>query len=158
MDKSPVTNAQYKKFLDENQQWSKDSIDKKYHDGNYLKHWDGNVYPTGKGNNPVVYVSWYAAMAYARWMGKRLPTEAEWKKASRGAYDFSNMCNHWEWCSFVKGPVSSTSDFTNITENRALRGDSDERRRENRSPARETVSPKHTDRLISFRCVRDVSA
>ena len=77
MDKYPVTNAEFKKFLDA-------SHYRPQNDLNFLRDWKGGTYPDGWANKPVTWVSIEDARAYAKWAGKRLPHEWEWQYAAQG--------------------------------------------------------------------------
>jgi len=56
--------------------------------------WSGGTFPEGKGDHPVVGVSWYEATAFGRWLGKELPTREQWWRAAlgdtRGAFPWGN--------------------------------------------------------------------
>ena len=82
----PVTNIQYKRFLDANPAYSVP-----FYDADWAKpyNWDKKTraYPADKADHPVVIVSWNDAKAFCDWAGLRLPTEQEWEKAARGDKD-----------------------------------------------------------------------
>jgi len=77
LDRTPVTNAEFKRFLDAARYHPSD-------DHNFLRDWSRGNFPTGWGNKPVTWVSIEDARAYARWAGKRLPHVWEWQYAAQG--------------------------------------------------------------------------
>jgi len=101
MDKFPVTNKQFKDFLDATNYSPADTT-------NFLKNWINKNIPAGMENFPVVYVSYEDAKTYAKWAGKRLPSEIEWQYAAQTSH-----LNEWPWKQ--KTPVKWSSEVVTTT-------------------------------------------
>jgi len=85
IDQFPITNIDFKEFLVETGYVPTERT-------NFLKHWIAGEIPFGKDNHPVVNIDLDDARAYAKWSGKRLPTEEEWQYAAGG-----NDGRFWPW-------------------------------------------------------------
>ena len=92
IDKHEVTVDEYREFVEKT--------------GHRAPDWDEISRYSPTDEHPIVLVSWHDAMAYAKWKGKRLPTEAEWERAARGgiseqSYPWGDTAPDGNQCNFA---------------------------------------------------------
>lgn len=127
IDTTPVTNRAYAEFVaaggyTDDALWTRAGRDwrdeaqltapqfwARADDGAWTRHRYGRVEALPL-DEPVQHVCWYEADAYARWCGKRLPTEAEWERAARGASLAAANLWHDGSSRFAPSPVGSRPD------------------------------------------------
>jgi formylglycine-generating enzyme required for sulfatase activity len=103
IDEHAVTNKEYLSFVTANPEWRKSRIPKIYADSSYLYNWPSdlelphNVSPDA----PVCFVSWFAAKAYAKSVGKRLPSLDEWEFLAMADAQIPNARNKKEYSAAI---------------------------------------------------------
>jgi len=98
LDRTPVTNQQFARFIQQHPDWQRDRVARLFADEDYLAHWRT---PTEPGqairNQPVVRVSWFAASAYCEARGARLPTWYEWEYVAAASDAAADARNDEAW-------------------------------------------------------------
>ena len=105
IDRTPVTNGAYMEFIEKTgteppMYWERDG------EGGWVRTAMGRTEPVDPAH-PVIHVSWTEAATYAKWRGKRLPSEAEWEAAAAGA---SKERANLDQLSFGTAPAGAYGD------------------------------------------------
>ncbi|MBK9129973.1 MAG: formylglycine-generating enzyme family protein, partial [Phycisphaerales bacterium] len=83
LERHAVTNGQFLAFVRAEPKWRRSRVKNLFADAQYLAHWTSDLdHGPDAAAQPVTRVSWFAARAYARWVGRRLPSVAEWEVAA----------------------------------------------------------------------------
>lgn len=159
IDRTPVTNGAYLQFMEETaaeppQYWERDG------GGGWVLTRMGGRDPINPAH-PVLHVSWHEADAFARWAGKRLPTEQEWEAAHAG---LEMVGQAWEWTSsdFIAYPGFEAFPYSEYSEpffgdtHKVLRGGSWATDRSVMRPSfRNWDLPQRRQIFAGLRCARD---
>jgi len=98
LDRTPVTNAQFARFLRKDPSWQRDRVARLFADEQYLRHWPSAMAPLPvDANKPVTHVSWFAASAYCEARGARLATWHEWEYAAAASTTQRDARDEPEW-------------------------------------------------------------
>jgi eukaryotic-like serine/threonine-protein kinase len=127
IDRFEVSNAEYKRFVDAGGYQNRELWTEPFVDGGAVlaldeamerlvdttgrpgpSVWELGSFPEGRDDHPVEGVSWYEAMAYARFAGKDLPTVFHWKRAAAHQGVFSDMVSHSNFAGKGTWPVGSS--------------------------------------------------
>ena len=82
LDVQPVTQREFLAFVTAHREWRKASAKRIFAEANYLKNWSRDLHPDAAPDTPVTFVSWFAANAYCKAQGARLPTTDQWEYAA----------------------------------------------------------------------------
>jgi gamma-glutamyl hercynylcysteine S-oxide synthase len=160
IDRLPVANRDYAAFVEETggeppMYWERDGA------GGWLRTAAGAREPLA-ADEPVIHVSWHEAEAYARWAGRRLPSEQEWEAARDG---LEGVGEAWEWTSshFLAYPGFEAFPYPEYSqpffgpEHRVLRGGSWATHPGVMRPSfRNWDLPQRRQIFAGIRCARDV--
>jgi len=161
IDREPVSNGAYIAYMEETGAepplyWERDA------DGGWVSKAMGKRARIDH-DRPVIHVSWHEADAFARWAGKRLPTEQEWEAARP---ELEAVGQVWEWTSsdFLAYPGFEAFPYREYSEvffgdtYKVLRGGAWATARETMRPSfRNWDLPKRRQIFSGFRCARDVA-
>jgi len=98
IDRTPVTNAAFARFVSAHPEWGRDRVARVFADAGYLRHWpDANGPAAANANQPVTQVSWFAARAYCQAQHARLPTWYEWELVGAAGDNVPDARNDPAW-------------------------------------------------------------